>query len=80
MEPATFGIPVLYGENNLKFPEAKEMVKLGGGIEVKNQQDFEQILQKLITDIEELNSKSIANKLFVETRVGATDLIYNQTC
>ena len=80
LEPATFGIPVLYGENNLKFPEAKEMVKLGGGIEVKNQQDFEQILQKLITDIEELNSKSIANKLFVETRVGATDLIYNQTC
>lgn len=80
LEPATFGIPVLYGENNLKFPEAKEMVKLGGGIEVKNQQDFEQILQKLITDNEELNSKSIANKLFVETRVGATDLIYNQTC
>ena len=80
LEPATFGIPVLYGENNVKFPEAKEMAKLGGGIEVKKQHDFEQIVQKLITDIEELNSKSKANKIFVETRVGATDLIYNQTC
>jgi 3-deoxy-D-manno-octulosonic-acid transferase len=80
LEPATFGIPVLYGDNNLKFPEAKEMANQGGGIEVRNQQNFEQILQVLITNKEELNSKSMSNKTFVETRVGATESIYNQTC
>ncbi|MDA9262327.1 3-deoxy-D-manno-octulosonic acid transferase, partial [bacterium] len=80
LEPATFGIPVLYGSDNLKFPEAKEMAEKGGGIEVLNQQNFNEIVLKLISDKAELNSKSMLNKSFIQSRIGATELIYNQTC
>lgn len=79
LEPATFGIPVLYGNNNLKFPEAKEMAKFGGGIEVETQIDFNENLTQLISDKLELENKSQLNKSFVEDRIGATDLIYNHT-
>lgn len=80
LEPATFGIPVLYGNNNLKFPEAKEMVKFGGGIEVENQMDFNLQLAQLIADKKVLEMKSKLNKSFVEERIGATELIFHQTC
>ncbi|MEN8928056.1 MAG: glycosyltransferase N-terminal domain-containing protein [Flavobacteriales bacterium] len=80
LEPATFGIPVLYGDNNLKFPEAKQMAKLGGGIEVESQADFNKKLSKLISEKEELRTKSERNKSFIEERIGATDLIYGETC
>lgn len=79
LEPATFGIPVLYGNNNLKFPEAKEMVKHGGGIEVKNQEDFEKSLTVFITDKQKLENVSKKNKSFINSRVGATEIVYKLT-
>ena len=56
------------------------MAKFGGGIEVKNTQDFEEELTKLIRDKVYYAQKSELNKAFVETRIGATELIYNHTC
>ena len=78
LEPAAFGIPVMFGNYHSKFPEAKEMIEKGGGIEVKMFVELEEKVLNLITDPEKLNRKSQPNTNFIEERTGATNFIYKE--
>ena len=44
LEPATFAVPILIGNNFKKFPEAKEMEENGGLFSISNQEQFNEIL------------------------------------
>ncbi len=50
LEPACWGIPVLFGPNHQKFREALELISLGGAKSFKNYNDFESILDGLLSD------------------------------
>lgn len=79
LEPATFGLPVIYGNNQAKFPEANEMKTHGGGIEVSDYLELEKTLDSFIGNREKLELKSKLNKEFIESRIGATNIIYQAT-
>lgn len=60
LEPAVFGIPVLFGPKNARFLEAHEMKARGGGIEINGEADLIRNLKVLRADdrVEELGKLS----------------------
>lgn len=47
-EAAVYGIPVVFGPNNKRFQEAQDLLRLGGAFEIRNSQDFKEIMHDLI--------------------------------
>ncbi|QNM85432.1 3-deoxy-D-manno-octulosonic acid transferase [Polaribacter pectinis] len=77
LEPATFGIPVVIGNKYEKFKEAVDLVKIGGCLSIKNQQEFTSTFINLKKDINFRNLTGIINKKYIEDNLGATKLIMN---
>ncbi|TXD51596.1 MULTISPECIES: 3-deoxy-D-manno-octulosonic acid transferase [unclassified Polaribacter] len=77
LEPATFGIPILIGNNYTKFKEAIDLVNIGGCISVKNQKEFTKNLDILKNDENFRKLTGIINKRYIENHLGATKLIMN---
>lgn len=78
LEPATFGIPVIFGGYQYdKFKEATDLVSLGGCKAVKNQQEFTNLIKILYSDSFFRKRLGEINKKYVKDNVGATDLILN---
>lgn len=73
LEPATFGIPVLYGSNTDKHPEAEDLEAAGAGFKIPNKESLSQKLEHLVK--EETYRKQIgANaKNFIQSQAGATN-------
>lgn len=74
LEPAVFGIPVIWGDHpkNLKFNEAQGLIASGGGLPIKDQDGATQILSLLIG--QEEKRREIGHKAgqFVLENTGAT--------
>lgn len=75
LEPATFGLPVIFGPNYTKFKEAVELISLGGAFPVHNFKELEITLKNLWEDPTILKDSSTVSKKFVEKNVGSTNLI-----
>lgn len=75
LEPATFGIPVVIGNNFDKFKEAIDLVNLKGCISISNQQEFSSIFTKLKSDENFRNSTGRINSNYIEQNIGATQAI-----
>lgn len=73
LEPAAFGLPVLFGPKFGKFEEANWMVKQGGAFVVGNQIDLIASLAKLL-ETELLNDASSKLLSYIQMRSGATVL------
>lgn len=76
LEPAAFGIPVVFGPIHDKFPEAAFMIEAGGAMEVNNKKDFQIFLDNM--DSEKRIEMSKNAHLFVKSQTGATQLILNE--
>ncbi len=50
MEPAVYGLPVIYGPVYRNSYEAKTLLKKGGSIVINNSEEFSREVKKLITD------------------------------
>jgi 3-deoxy-D-manno-octulosonic-acid transferase len=77
LEAATFGLPVIFGPNYKKFTEAKELIKFGGAFSIKHVFEFEKTVQ-LLSDEQVLKTASMISKMYVKSRVGATDRILSE--
>ena len=77
LEPATFGIPVVIGNQYNKFKEAVDLVKIGGCIAIKNQQEFTDNFIHLKNDKNSRKLTGVINKKYIEDNLGATKLIIN---
>jgi 3-deoxy-D-manno-octulosonic-acid transferase len=77
LEPATFGIPILIGNQYDKFKEAQDLVKIGGCISVKNQQEFTENLINLKEDDNFRKLTGFINKKYIKQHRGATELVMN---
>lgn len=75
LEPAAFGIPVVFGPIHKKFPEAAAIIQAGGAMEVRNKADFQIFLANMDSEIRVEMSKNA--KIFVQSQTGATQLILN---
>lgn len=74
-EAVTFGCPVVFGPKYKNFNEAVDLVRLNGAFSVANQQEFDSIFEKLISDNSFRQKTSEICKQYVDSQLGATDVI-----
>lgn len=80
-EAAVYGVPVIYGPNNHKFIEAREMAECGGGLEITSRPDFEAIADRLLLSdseegADERRRRGASAEKYIGFKLGATDKIY----
>ncbi len=75
LEPAVYGIPVVFGPKFHKFNEAVEMVKEGAAFTVNNENESSKIFSKLTSDEVFRNTSSKSAYHYIRKKSGATDLI-----
>jgi 3-deoxy-D-manno-octulosonic-acid transferase len=76
LEPATFGVPVVFGGNKYeKFQEARDLLTLGGAKSIVNQQEFNAIFASLKHNLDvRIKMGTVAQK-YIEDNIGATNII-----
>lgn len=75
LEPAVFGLPVIFGPVYKKFIEATLLVENGFAFSVKNYEELNQTLTQLMENSETRVYQSQQLKKFVAQQCGATDKI-----
>lgn len=74
-EALVFGCPVVIGPKYHQFVEAVDLVGDGGIFSVNNQQEFDDIFEKLINDDEFYNKASGICQDYIQLSIGATNKI-----
>ena len=75
LEPATFGVPILTGQHIDKFPEAKQLQQLEGLHLVRDAEELENILSRLLKDTDFRNQTGMITSRFINDNVGATNCV-----
>lgn len=75
LEPAAYGVSVITGPDHDGFPEGPAMEKAGGLVRIKNDKEFESLMNKWAIDEEIRKNAASAARLFVQDRTGATQKI-----
>jgi 3-deoxy-D-manno-octulosonic-acid transferase len=75
LEPATFGIPIVVGQNYSHFAEATALINLEGCISISNQNELDNALNNLISNENIRHEKGHICETFVQMNKGATDVI-----
>ena len=74
-EAAVWGVPVLFGPNNKRFQEAQDLLACKGSFEVTDDDSFNTIISRLISDDKFRHQCGEASANYVKSRSGATDII-----
>ncbi len=75
LEPAVYGIPVLFGPKIENSREANALVSLGGALVVRNKNEAYRALRKIFTDVKYRSGMGKISADFVKQNTGATDKI-----
>ena len=75
LEAVAFGVPVIFGPNHHKFPEANEIIEQGGGFSISDANDLKKAMDLLLSDEKILKMASMTCRNFVGQRKGATEKI-----
>jgi 3-deoxy-D-manno-octulosonic-acid transferase len=78
LEPACWGIPVIFGPKYKKFREAVELLASGGAKSFVSYDDFEQIMSDWLTGSELYNTSAQVAGDYVRQHTGATDIIIKE--
>lgn len=73
LEPAVFGLPVIFGPKHTRFPEAQAFIDGGFGFSIESTVQFKAAFNEIITDLDSISKKERA---FVESNAGASLKIY----
>lgn len=72
LEPACWGLPVLFGPNHTKFREAVELIESGGAFTYNDYESFRDILNSLLTDNVKYSRACGISAKYIEENKGAT--------
>ena len=72
LEPATFGIPIVIGQNFERFPEAKQLQQLAGLYSVIDPKELNEIFTRLISDQNFRRKTGMIAGHFINSNTGAT--------
>ena len=75
LEPATFGIPIVVGQNYSHFAEATALINMEGCISISNQNELNDAFDNLISNKDIRHEKGHICETFVQMNIGATDVI-----
>ncbi len=72
LEPAVFGLPVVFGPSYKKFPEASQFIHKGIGYSISNGTELEQSIEHIVSNYDILQEKTADH---VQINKGAKDKI-----
>ena len=75
LEAAVYGIPVLFGPNNQRFREARQLLAEGGAFEIHDATDFHATMDHLFTDEVFLAQSGERAGHYVSDNAGAADAV-----
>jgi len=75
LEAAVFGVPVIFGPKFKTFKEGCYLVSTGGAFTVKNDEEFDTIVTKLLSNPDTYVESSDAARTYVNNNTGATQII-----
>lgn len=79
LEPAIYGLPVIFGPNHKKFKEAIDLIDCGGGFTISSAADFNSLIGELFSNDEKLKAAGKAAGDYCQSMLGATQAIMNDT-
>lgn len=77
-EPVTFGCPVVFGPKHKSFKEAVDLIELGGAFTINDQSELNRIFDRLVNDEASYRHASETCRNYLESQLGATDLIMKE--
>ena len=80
LEPAAYGIPVLYGPKHNNSQEAIELAGRGGGFVIHNEQECVSTMQRLFLDPELRRRAGSSSLSLVKENIGATNRFLEYLC
>src|ERR1043165_9758236 len=75
LEPAVYGVPVIFGPRYEKFNEAVELLKNGGAFSIQNENDLLKIFHELENNPGKYSLIKKINTSYIEQNRGATATI-----
>ncbi|MCX7955301.1 MAG: 3-deoxy-D-manno-octulosonic acid transferase [Bacteroidales bacterium] len=78
LEPAVYGVPVIFGPNNKKFIEAYFLKKCKGGFEIHTSSEFEEIMLSLLNNNDYRIECGKAAKNYIYQNCGNINKILNE--
>ena len=72
LEAAVYGVPVLFGPNNRRFQEARQLLDTGGSFEVTDATSFNARMDRLLTDADYLADCGRRSGDYVHSHAGAS--------
>ncbi len=75
IEPAVYGIPVVFGPKNKNSHEAQAMIKKGSGIVIRNKKEAYKVFRELLSDDKKRKELGNISANYVNRNIGATDKI-----
>lgn len=78
LEPAVYGIPVVYGPKIENSQEAQYLSSIKGGFVIKNRKNAYKVIRTLFSNDEKRNEAGKIAKEYVENNLGATDQILSE--
>ena len=79
LEPATYGLPVVFGPKHQKFKEAVDLVSCGGGFSISTKEEFCTVMDRLLTDETAWREAGKAADTYCKSKLGATETILRET-
>ena len=74
LEPAILGLPVIYGKDMGNFEEEAQLLSdSGGGIQIEHPEDLTPVLEKLLSDPEEILRRGVLAAEAVQRQKGAVN-------
>jgi len=73
LEPAVFGVPVIYGPKHSNSQEAVELAKRGGGFIITDEKELYRILRQLLDNSAMRKQAGVISEAFVRENSGATE-------
>jgi len=78
LEAAVYGIPVIFGPKYQKFMEARQLIEEKGAFSIKDEEELNQLLDKMTSDKEFLKESGSNAGNYVTRNLGASELILSQ--
>ena len=75
LEAAVYGIPVLFGPNNQRFQEARQLLETKGCFEIHKYEEFKEKMDRLMTDAPYLEKCGKLSGDYVKQHAGASDKV-----
>ncbi|RMF22875.1 MAG: 3-deoxy-D-manno-octulosonic acid transferase, partial [Bacteroidetes bacterium] len=77
LEPAAYGVPVVFGPRHGKFPEARALLDNGGGFSVRSSEQLDEVFRRL-EDAPTHRRAAEACRAFIEANRGATGRVLDE--